>query len=627
VIFESESSEIILFKNFPSVELEKIVYRITLTTTKYPMEKRPFYLVAHRCNDAKVAVEKIKDGANAIEVDIRHADGVFYAKHDWPADGRKLSDFLEALCEKIQSEPEELGHFSLLILDCKETDFDVNDLLELVREKLTSLIQGLSTVVSIARFEDRTFFDNIRLSEMEAVSVDESNDVQAVQDYFKEQKLSHYCYANGAFTPEAGREVHRALKEAIGATVEGDSFRLVHVWNLTSKAAMREHIDMGVDGVFVDNIKDLDSVLNEPRYLETVYRPDRTYKPFGGDARIPSYVLEVKTAEETRAGTNANLTFELTGTDVSLTTTIDSSAKGLFESGDTNFVVLTGQHLGKIVSLTVSRDDSKKAPGWFLDNISLVGPDISEPLRFEFNQFIPTSGVTEGPAAVIYELTVQTADVKMAGTNAKLTFELAGLKDGEEKLVKATVDAKHLGMFERGTVDTVKMGGEDIGKIASLTVSRDDKGAAPKWNLAWVSVSRSDDPSEKSFFDFDDWIPETGVTEKPRKEYLLTVVTSDDRMAGTDANLTFILKGTTGKGASVTVNTKAENVCERGATDSFRLTGDDVGIFSSIAVFNDGSGKAPNWKPLYIEVSDTTQSHRFLFDKWIDAWKTVTVEV
>ena len=591
------------------------------------MEQRPFYLVAHRCNDASVAVEKIKEGANAIEVDIRHADGVFYAKHDWPADGRKLSDFLETLREKIQSEPGELSQFSLLILDCKETDFDVNDLMELVRDKLTAAIQGLSTIISIARYEDREFFDNIKLSEMEAASVDESNDVLAVQDYFKEQNISHYCYANGAFTPETGRVVHRALKEAIGAAVKGDSFRLVNVWNLTTKAAMREHIDMGVDGVFVDNVSDLDSVLNEPRHLETIFRPDRTYRPFGDDARIPAYVLEVKTAEESRAGTDANLTFELTGTDGSLTTTIDSSAKGLFESGDTNFVVLAGQHLGKIVSLTVSRDDSKKAPAWFLDNVSLVGPDISEPLRFEFHHFIPTSGVTKEPAAVTYELTVQTADVKMAGTNAKLAFELVGLKDGEEKLVKAIVDAKPLGMFERGTTDTVKIGGEDIGKIVSLTVSRDDKGAAPKWNLAWVSVSRSDDRSEKSFFEFDDWIPETGVTEKPQKEYLLTAVTSDERMAGTDANLTFILKGTLGNGASVTVDTKAQYVCERGSTDSFRLTGDDVGTFSSIAVFNDGSGKAPNWKPLYIEVSDTKQSHRFLFDKWIDAWKTVTVEV
>ena len=215
----------------------------------------------------------------------------------------------------------------------------------------------------------------------------------------------------------------------------------------------------------------------------------------------------------------------------------------------------------------------------------------------------------------------------MAGTKAELTFEVVGIKDGETKSVIATVDAKPTSMFKRGKQDTVMIGGEDIGKIFSLTVSRNGQGTSPNWNLAWVSISRSDDSSKKAFFEFNDWIPETGVTEKPKKAYDLKVFTGDEAMAGTDANLTFTLNGTPGKSVAVIVDTKHKGVCERGAINHFKLIGEDVGTFSSISVFNDGSGNGPNWNVLYIEVSDTEQNHRFLIDKWVKSNETVTIDV
>lgn len=589
------------------------------------MEKRPFYLIAHRCNDADLVVKKIKQGANAIEVDVRHGDGVLYAKHDWPADGRKLSDFLQALSERLTSEPEELSQFSLINLDCKETDFDVNELLNLVREKLTSVIRGVNVVVSTTSFSDRSFFDQIKLSEGEAVSMGEVNHAQEVEDYFKGMKIPYYCYGTGAFDTIAA--FNRPLNQAIRRTVAGNSFCLTYVWTLASKASMREYIDVGVDGIFVDEIEDLDAVLNESKYLNTVFRADRTDNPFGGNPRVPTYVLEVKTGNEVRAGTDANLTFELTGEHGVLSATIDAKPKTMFETGNTNFVVLSGTALGKILSLKVARDSSGTAPNWFLGSIAVAGPEIQMPIRFEYNQFIPTSGVVEYPVAVTYELTVQTADAKMAGTKAELTFELVGIKNGEKKSVKTTVDAKSTGMFKRGKQDTIMIGGEDIGEIFSLTVSRNDQGTSPNWNLEWISISRSDDSSKKLFFEFNDWIPETGVTEKPQNAYDLKVFTGDKIMAGTDANLTFTLNGTPGKSAAITVDTKPKGSCERGAINHFKVIGEDVGAFSSISIFNDGTGNGPNWNVLYIEVSNTEQSHRFLIDKWIDSGETVTIEV
>ncbi|MFO0665475.1 MAG: PLAT/LH2 domain-containing protein [Polyangiaceae bacterium] len=83
--------------------------------------------------------------------------------------------------------------------------------------------------------------------------------------------------------------------------------------------------------------------------------------------------------------------------------------------------------------------------------------------------------------------------------------------------------------------------------------------------------------------------------------YALTVKTGDVASAGTDANVTFTLKGSLGS-ASKTVDTKYIKRMERDDTNYVTIQSPDVGTLQSITVQRDNSGNAPGWNLDYIEV-------------------------
>lgn len=582
------------------------------------VQKRPFYLIAHRCNDVAKAVSKIKDGANAVECDIQHSRGYFYVNHDH-ATGTRLPAYLDGLRSKLLSDSS-LSRFSLLILDCKDVDFDINILLGQARDFLTEAVPGVLVLVSVASYANRSFFDGVVLATREGVAIDEDGDPGRVQTYFESKKVPRYGYANGVFVGGVKPSVFHSISQGLGKKVADDSFKLVYTWTLGAQSSMRDYLDLGVDGILVDDVEALVDVLTELPYRNTLLLAGREHNPFTAP-RMPTYLLEVETGTASHAGTDANLTFELTGDNGSLSTTINASYIKMFENGDENYVVLSGADLGDLTSLRVSRDNAGNAPDWHLKGVRVTSPLLGAPVRFEFDQLIPTSGVTKTPTEVTYTLTVQTTNVKHAGTDANLTFELSGPGGS----VETTVDAEPGGLFEQGDRNTVKISGKDVGEITSLKVSRDNQGNAPGWHLAWVRVARTDGLPD-SFFGFHRWMPDgsTGVTRPPETEYALKVKTGDKGGAGTDADITFKLEGSGGT-ASLVIDTFANGICERNDTNVFSMAGPEMRSFSSLSVSNDGSGNGPDWYLDYIRVTSVIGSHTFRFRRWVDGGKTEEV--
>jgi hypothetical protein len=82
-------------------------------------------------------------------------------------------------------------------------------------------------------------------------------------------------------------------------------------------------------------------------------------------------------------------------------------------------------------------------------------------------------------------LEIHTADVRHAGTDATVTFELT-LSD--DRTLQKTVDAAFNGRFERGGVTTVTLAGTEIspGEVRSLTVTHDGRGLGSDWYLRSV---------------------------------------------------------------------------------------------------------------------------------------------
>jgi hypothetical protein len=86
--------------------------------------------------------------------------------------------------------------------------------------------------------------------------------------------------------------------------------------------------------------------------------------------------------------------------------------------------------------------------------------------------------------------------------------------------------------------------------------------------------------------------------------YSLAVYTADGPMAGTDANLTFIVNGITGS-AQVTVNAALRTRMERNHLNYVTISGTDLGDLISITVQRDNDGNAPDWCLEKIVVTST----------------------
>jgi len=107
--------------------------------------------------------------------------------------------------------------------------------------------------------------------------------------------------------------------------------------------------------------------------------------------------------------------------------------------------------------------------------------------------------------------------------------------------------------------------------------------------------------------------------------YGLAVVTTRQALAGTDADITFTLRGDAGS-ASITVDTGFRARMESGSTSFVVLRSPDLGTLRSITVQSDTSGIAPGWHLDSIAV----ESHRYgsrtsaRFDTWIESAEPVT---
>jgi len=82
-----------------------------------------------------------------------------------------------------------------------------------------------------------------------------------------------------------------------------------------------------------------------------------------------AYGLSVFTGGVGQAGTDARVTFTITGANGAASVCVDASMRHRMERNMWNFVTLPSDDLGPLTSITVQRDDGGIAPGWFLDHI------------------------------------------------------------------------------------------------------------------------------------------------------------------------------------------------------------------------------------------------------------------
>ena len=112
--------------------------------------------------------------------------------------------------------------------------------------------------------------------------------------------------------------------------------------------------------------------------------------------------------------------------------------------------------------------------------------------------------------------------------------------------------------------------------------------------------------------------------------YRVTVHTSDENHAGTNANISIILYGSGGARSDKTyLDIIGYNDFEQGDTDDYTVrTASALGEITKIVVQNDGAGSASDWELGWIKVQDVTNLdepvYNFPYNKVIGT-TTVTI--
>jgi hypothetical protein len=364
---------------------------------------RPFYVVGHNPNSAVAASEALSAGANALEPDVQvvaiHPDQLCIS-HDpggLPFPVVPLVEYLNHLHDLAQQHPQ----FALVVFDCKmeaavhpEHGFT---LLMAIRKHLT-YDNELNVILSIASRDggQGAFFDRIvdLLGPREGLMIDDENDAGAVSNYFTSRGVEHQGYGNGTSVLSAlrMRRWRYSLEAACGIRAMAGRPKFVYAWTvnaLLGGADQREYIRIGVDGMITDNVATLRAQTQKSEFTSMIRLATRLDNPMQPDNF--NYGLLIHTSDQDHAGTDANLTFTITGSAGSVSKTINADLIKRMESDCWNYVTIPSPDLGSLVSLTVRRDDSGNAPDWHLDGVTVTSARYGVSAKASFNRWIDST--------------------------------------------------------------------------------------------------------------------------------------------------------------------------------------------------------------------------------------------
>jgi len=213
------------------------------------------------------------------------------------------------------------------------------------------------------------------------------------------------------------------------------------------------------------------------------------------------------------------------------------------------------------------------------------------------------------------EVTVKTGDIPDAGTDAKVYIKVHGRGQWSNAV---TLDKHNFNDFERGHRDVfpVKIPPFDssLAGIDKLIIGHDNHGNKPGWFLDYVLL-RNYATGEVLRFHCDQWLAKDEGDGKIERElgtpdlligYEITIATSDEKNAGTDANISIRLYGSGGQQSDrVFLDRPDIDDFERGSENTYVVTLEDIGdVPKQITVRSDNSGDKPGWKLNWIRIRD-----------------------
>lgn len=221
--------------------------------------------------------------------------------------------------------------------------------------------------------------------------VDEESDPLAVADFFTSLGVANQCYGTGTsfLNPIFGPRSRPCYERACELQAGEDRPRFIYAYTVNGADHLRECIRIGVQGIITDRVPKLIGILGEPEFAAGVRLATRGDDPFA--PANAAYGLAVHTGNVWRGGTDARVTFTLTGDRGIASKTVNADLLQRMERDRWTYVSLPSGDLGTLASIGVQRDDRGNGPDWFLDRIIVRSFRFSEPRVAIFDRWIDST--------------------------------------------------------------------------------------------------------------------------------------------------------------------------------------------------------------------------------------------
>ncbi|XP_071988971.1 lipoxygenase homology domain-containing protein 1 isoform X1 [Engystomops pustulosus] len=245
-----------------------------------------------------------------------------------------------------------------------------------------------------------------------------------------------------------------------------------------------------------------------------------------------------------------------------------------------------------------------------------------------------------GGKKVLYKVVVKTGDKKKSGTSARVYIQMKGTKGKVNKTQLYKKSELSEFKFTKGSTNTFKVYGPEIGDIKNITLEHDGLEQQNAWYVDEVFVTNTNRdktwhfPCRRwfSLYHTDCQISRTLTASnkssahqldgKPGDHtvYEVVTITGDVRGAGTDANVFVTLFGEFGITPKIHLTSKSRTAFERTKTDVFRVKTNNVGPIKKIRIEHDNTGMNAGWYLDRVIITDMNRPHlRFYFpcNNWL----------
>lgn len=245
--------------------------------------ERPFYVIAHRCNNSGDIEKALTKGANAFECDVHYGekDDNWCVNHDGyrPNHSITIEDWLTEAYENQKN------NMCFLYLDIKSQSF-LGNLIDHVHKCTKKYIDERKRPIYIIYSIDKLdkakslFKENVnKLMSWEGFTVDYNNDPDEVNRCFAEIRISgnnefnRFFYGNGvtALVPDS-EKMHKNLRRACELRDSDDIIKKTYIWTIEKESTALKYLEIGVDAIMTnagggdvprDKIQNIFDAINE----------------------------------------------------------------------------------------------------------------------------------------------------------------------------------------------------------------------------------------------------------------------------------------------------------------------------------------------------------------------------